>query len=1356
MPQDELGFLSQSEASPSWSISDLLERSPVLILAPPWTGKSYVAKQFEEHLRRIQDNAPTHLPFGHYFMLVNFEQRGASESVSPSWWDAWREGGDQACLIIDAIDEDCRPLGHRNTYAILRQIEQLDMSQRARLTVLIFCRENERVDDVEKQFKQLYPATAARWQPGLEMVRLAHLTADEAKQVAGSADAFQRVCRLIRENHLEPVAGFPAVISALCDFGNDEPVTTPVVWKRAITRLAAPDERTRNSLRSKFPGIDQEQLMQAAQRVAAVLQFSGKREFSDDVTKSAVSIQDCFPAPDNRLREAAAALKLTGLVTRTGSGYRFCQQHVQERLAAFEMAGLKPAQLRPLLCDHKGRVLAQHRGLCAMLREGAEQTIRNLIGEITHGIPLRSDTTSWLLQDAVDALDRLQQEARASEWPLQIDTNDLSALAAPGLEQVLLERIGDHTLSHNERELLLDVAAATGATDVTGPAEQIIRNTNDADALRVSAAYFFCKHARLDELRHLTSWLADFDTCTERQVTLKTRLVEELYSKGVWDFATAAMALPDTASDAASMLLCRLKSDVTPDRARTLLRQANLTPLIDADGARGGSRGSQQRESPRLAILRACIGSLVAQSPLANDDYTLLMPLALADVYVDVERGGYRWIPAAFEQSATARRMLFEAGLDKYGGDRKGTPVGWRHVLAAEDIDWLHAIIDSRQPVEEWLLEHLLRLAYCPQVNQRERNAVRRYVRQRNPALLENWTHEHRKAQRQHRRWEETQRSKENERKAKTYTLRELVDEAVESHKWGVAHQMWRLASLCFGRHGPRFTNVVGNWDDLPEDLRRRVTLLIRHAMEECDPTPIPDGDAFPSAVVFEADAFAHVIEADAHFALTSSLVEKWLPAVFRTASSSDQASRASFEQARAQAERAFFEEVDRSLRSERGWVTVAENLPDELWSPAMRDKALGYVSTESLNLIGRLSLFRKVGRQEPGLARDLAEKLAVADDSDHDARRRKRVAGIDVLLVADPNRGMLFLRQALADEAVALHEIDALTDRHDRWHVDLDAWSAATLESLAELLHRVYPESSDPEREPGVVYLVDTHEELRSLRWSIAPRLYRRNRPGDHEALQRLAERFESTQKWLAREDAEKRAATILKGPDGIVLAEGYVPVQQVVNLLDNADYRLIRSEDDLLEVLVDEIESIVKTSKHHLAMLYCPPKQGTRQRLFEDALQAYLHCRLDDRLLRRVSKPTTVVLNRETLEAANRKFDVKVQAPKIGGDTATVVIEVKWSDNEDVSTSLASQLGEQYLVQENLTHGIYFVGWNNRPTWKKCAPGHRPTTPYTLPKVREALQDQADRFTRQYPDAVIRVVMADLSWPCPERRLT
>ena len=47
---DEHGLLSETAVQRTMAVQDLFLHPAVLVVAPPWTGKTYVAKQLSHHL----------------------------------------------------------------------------------------------------------------------------------------------------------------------------------------------------------------------------------------------------------------------------------------------------------------------------------------------------------------------------------------------------------------------------------------------------------------------------------------------------------------------------------------------------------------------------------------------------------------------------------------------------------------------------------------------------------------------------------------------------------------------------------------------------------------------------------------------------------------------------------------------------------------------------------------------------------------------------------------------------------------------------------------------------------------------------------------------------------------------------------------------------------------------------------------------------------------------------------------------------------------------------------------------------------------------------------------------------------
>jgi len=212
-------------------------------------------------------------------------------------------------------------------------------------------------------------------------------------------------------------------------------------------------------------------------------------------------------------------------------------------------------------------------------------------------------------------------------------------------------------------------------------------------------------------------------------------------------------------------------------------------------------------------------------------------------------------------------------------------------------------------------------------------------------------------------------------------------------------------------------------------------------------------------------------------------------------------------------------------------------------------------------------------------------------------------------------------------------------------------------------------------------------------------------------------------------------------------------VPLYQLVSLLESERYRLVRTVCDLQALVLHELQTIGIDAKQHLAMLYKPlaRRNPKRERLHEEALQAYLYCRLRDRLLPAVlaSGHTTIFSDRESLAARNTRNDVKIQTLSVSGRPLTVIVEIKWSDHPDVSTGQIEQLAKQYLLENGLTHGIYLVGWcGEAAPWKENALGQPPTERSRLDSWQRALKRQSELLREEYPELDVQTFLLDLSW--------
>ena len=159
---DDLGFVLP--IGKIFQVADLLHPGAALVVAPPWTGKTFLAEQLDRALRTSSAWRCHH---------IGFESPGR---LQPPWWDAWRRDDGHACWIVDAVDEDER-LGNRRIYEILDEMGGLE-KERDRLRVIFFCRENEVPASFEKRINEIFGRD-------LRQFRLAGLDRESARDLVG-------------------------------------------------------------------------------------------------------------------------------------------------------------------------------------------------------------------------------------------------------------------------------------------------------------------------------------------------------------------------------------------------------------------------------------------------------------------------------------------------------------------------------------------------------------------------------------------------------------------------------------------------------------------------------------------------------------------------------------------------------------------------------------------------------------------------------------------------------------------------------------------------------------------------------------------------------------------------------------------------------------------------------------------------------------------------------------------------------------------------------------------------------------------------------------------------------------------
>jgi hypothetical protein len=971
------------------------------------------------------------------------------------------------------------------------------------------------------------------------------------------------------------------------------------------------------------------------------------------------------------------------------------------------------------------------------------------------------DTRSLL-----DRLERLADRGGRLAWP--DDPNQLSRIAVAGVGEEIASRLRDAGRSSAARILLLRIGTELARPEVLAAAAEIVPDQSQDEVLRSWCASGLARSASADLLRSLVPFVEKAAPESREEKRIVSTLLAALVERGGWTAARAFRLIPEGPTgpivDSTRMLARTLEEHMTLEDAAAIVASLDSGEVEGLNNAAADLHARPGlRADPRWETLAAAVKKLALAQPVDPARLRRLHPfvLTLGGHTAHHEHELITALAHAYQASEIGRRELFEAVVkaEKVAGN--GSKVRdlhrwwWMyHLLKPDDLSWL---VDRLVELAEgakgvWQVWQVWQIALylLEHVSEESlKRAVRETVATYAPDALTGY--EKARAEQQER--ERKARGREQKEQLAQRLIGDLDREILSDLNRTPQQRLWRLSQVNFSNEA-RPRNVVGAWSDVPPELQREVLAACAQALGSIEPTPVHDGSSFPGSLLFEAQAFSALWrQYGEEFPLTPDRIQRWLPAVLK-ALRHDEGTLLEdcLRVAPETTENVVLEAVARELRGETAYSILLQDLPASLWTEKVTRWVANGIHGEQLakarpSLLG----FLAARRPEAGIevARDvlsrqqLGQILAILDGQAIGEPDELGIQAIGVLLALAPGEVWPQVEKAAALAGSRFFE---LMSGFTHWAreglaVRWEDWPLERIARLAKLLFAAYPPEGDPPDDDLGDRFLGPVDDLRELRWRTLGHLADSKAPDAAATVEAVKEIHPEAKAWLDRFQASREANDLFAG--GHVPAR-FITVAKACRVLDDEHYRLIRSADDLLEVVVEELEKIETDVGNDLALLYCPSAdRGGERRRREDALQAYVLRRLQDRLPGKV-------LDHETRVKRRKRTDVRVLAQVIGRQQgpARVVIEVKWSDNggqqRGISTGLPRQLGQDYLLAENLGHGIYLVGWTGKlGTWNPSA-GPKPAN--SREALAEALRRQADQFRRDHPEIDIRPIVWDL----------
>ena len=267
------------------------------------------------------------------------------------------------------------------------------------------------------------------------------------------------------------------------------------------------------------------------------------------------------------------------------------------------------------------------------------------------------------------------------------------------------------------------------------------------------------------------------------------------------------------------------------------------------------------------------------------------------------------------------------------------------------------------------------------------------------------------------------------------------------------------------------------------------------------------------------------------------------------------------------------------------------------------------------------------------------------------------------------------------------------------------DHLTADELGELWELLARYWPYQAGGESWSSGA--VGRDEQARHWRDGVPTVLARRGTADAVRVLRQLA----------ASHPGIPSLADLTREVEELRLGQDWSPVraEELTRLLEDSTTRLVRGSSGLADLIHRAVLEAAGTLIRTGQLLWDVRRKDSKE-VWRPKSEVAFGAWLAEQLRQSLSRAGVVISREvrvwETTTQHGLAVDIQADAPVIGGrqdEPARCRIELKGNWHPDLMTAMRTQLADDYLIPEDLRHGIYVTAWFDTELWNDSADNRR-----------------------------------------------